>query len=153
MVQNSRQTAQAEAIAFFSNRFMKKRNVTGLIWGARTLLALAVILVVYFSLSPNDSIAGQSWIPWDKAKHHITYFGLCGLALIAFSNVSSLWIGLAVLFFSIVVELAQPIFGRTFSVFDILANLSGVLAVLSIAMIYYFRSTLEASAKALSVKL
>ncbi|MEL7547227.1 MAG: hypothetical protein AAGJ84_11285 [Pseudomonadota bacterium] len=116
---------------------------TIIVWGCRAVLALAVVVVVYGSLGPTDPAAVPGWIPWDKAQHFIAFLGLSAIALIAFANVPSLFVGLIVFTLGLVIELVQPAFGRTQSASDVIANLTGILTVLGLVFLAEVRVRLR----------
>lgn len=108
------------------------------------MLSVGVFAVIYFSLGPNDQAATLAWLPWDKAQHHLAYLLLCFVALIAFANLPSLAVGFCVFALGAALELIQPAFGRTQSVFDLIANLTGVATVLAVILLADVRKRLRA---------
>lgn len=119
------------------------RILSLLIWGARASLVVSALFVIYFSLGPADPMSDVGWIPWDKAKHYLAYFGLTVIAVLVFAHLPSFVVAAAVFAFGVALELMQPVFGRTFSVFDAIANLSGIFSVLCIIAVAEIRLILR----------
>jgi len=105
-------------------------------WSARisviaTLIALAAILVA--SLSPVDS-AGDPGSA-DKTMHVIAY-AIAVIPLAAAPLKSRLRIALGALIWSGTIELVQPLVGRSASFSDLMANATGVLLGLFVAVMF-----------------
>lgn len=125
-----------------------REPIVGLtVWTCRILLSVGIVAIVCLSLGPNDQAAALAWLPWDKAQHHLAYLLLCFVALIAFANLPSLAVGFCVFALGAALELIQPAFGRTQSVFDLIANLTGVATVLAVICLADVRKRLRAFEK------
>lgn len=120
------------------------RVVQKFIWAARLAFVVALAAVLYGSLAAIDPLAAPNeWIPWDKARHYLAYLVLSALALIAFANVPAAIIGMGLIFVGVGIESLQPLFDRSFSVFDILANALGILTVLGTLLLVALRQRLQ----------
>jgi len=127
----------------FSNRVVKR-----IVWLSRLCFVVALAAVVYLSLGPTDPLAvTNDFIPWDKARHYLAYLVLSGLALAAFANVPSVFIGLGLFALGLGVEVMQPAFDRSQSLFDLAANALGILTVLALVLIIAVRTRLQDQGK------
>jgi len=93
--------------------------------GAAWLFPLALAVVVWGELKP--SAHGPEG--FDKVLHFLAYFGLAGLATVAFGRLrAALWAGLALAAFGGALEIVQSFVGRDAEWGDELANVIGVCA-------------------------
>ncbi|MGD9558970.1 MAG: VanZ family protein [Mangrovibacterium sp.] len=92
------------------------------------------LVITFLCIVPQDELPEAGGIPYfDKFVHFTLYFIFSILSLFVFSSgkMSTKILILAGIFvFSFLIEVTQGImpYGRTFSVTDLLANLSGILA-------------------------
>jgi VanZ family protein len=113
-----------EKIVKIANKHLTLIKALTLIW----LLLIAVLCIV-----PQNDLPEGPEIPYfDKFVHFMLYFVLTTLSLFVFSGSkhSNKIILISIIFvFSFFIEIMQGIlpFGRTFSLTDLLANLSGIL--------------------------
>ena len=99
---------------------------------AAWLFPVALAVVVWGELKP--SAHGPEG--WDKVLHFMAYFGLAGLATVAFGRLRpALWAGLALAVFGGVLEIVQSFVGRDAEWGDELANIVGVGAGLAAGLI------------------
>ena len=102
-----------------------------ILWSARLVFILLLAALIWLSLAePGDP--GPGWldfITWDKAKHFLAYLALCAVGLVAFPRMPLPVLFLALLAQSAIIEAAQPYFGRSREIADLVANLAGLLTV------------------------
>lgn len=119
----------------------KKSAVIGLIlwWG----------FIFTLTSLPGTSLPKNSMIGIDKLVHLVMYGGLSFFLTIVLSNrglrdlkllASVILITLAYSYFD---EWHQPFVGRTFSYYDIIANMVGVLMTSVPLTLYYFRKRIK----------
>ncbi len=96
---------------------------------AATFIGAATIS--FASLSPPGS-AGDPGSA-DKAMHIIAY-AIIVLPLALVRSRTRIWSAVGILIWSGCIELLQPLFGRSSSVSDVIANASGILLGLSLAV-------------------
>lgn len=110
----------------------------------RALLAGAalacVLAVLVLSLAPERwRLVAAIGPAWFNLAHLPAYFMLTAISVTllgrrAILDVQQLlWIGATIYAFSLIVELVQPLVGRTFSTGDLALNAAGVLAAVSAA--------------------
>ncbi|MDJ0922042.1 MAG: hypothetical protein QNI84_13015 [Henriciella sp.] len=111
-----------------------------LLWGARFafLVALALTSVLSFT-SPDQASALDDFIPWDKAEHFIAYYVLAGVGLVAFPRLPTLVLFALLFTQSAIIEAMQPYVGRTRDIYDLVANIAGLLAVVGPLCAYKVR--------------
>lgn len=98
-----------------------------LIWSARGILLLALLLITWLSLMPVSDIPITTF--WDKADHAAAFFALSLLAAAAFPR-SKFRLRLApmLLAYGVGIELAQSFtVTRSASLLDVVADLVGIL--------------------------
>ena len=105
-----------------------------------SILGLAAVVLI-FSLSNPLSGMGDI-IPIDKVKHALAYAALGFVALYGRKTAKSSFLAvIALLAFSITVELAQPMFGRAADELDFVANVVGIsIACCALLIIRRFNS-------------
>lgn len=87
----------------------------------------ASLFTLWRALLPDDG--GFGFIPWDKAKHFIAFYGLTALAVAALPG-SRFWrIGAVLLAFGVVIEVLQGLVGRDAALGDLVADACGILAM------------------------
>lgn len=104
-------------------------------------VALACVLaVLVLSLAPERwRLVAAIGPAWFNLAHLPAYFMLTAISVTllgrrAILDVQQLlWIGATIYVFSLIVELVQPLVGRTFSTGDLVLNAAGILAALSAA--------------------
>jgi VanZ family protein len=100
----------------------------------RILTLIWLFLITILCLLPQDELPRAGNIPYfDKLVHFTFYFVLTTLCLLIFPGLKlsgKLLLAAGIFSFSFFIEIMQWIlpFGRTFSLVDLLANLSGVIA-------------------------
>jgi VanZ family protein len=100
----------------------------------KALTLIWFLLITVLCIMPQNDLPEGPEIPYfDKFVHFMLYFVLVTLSLFVFSasKHSNKIILISIIFaFSFFIEVIQGIlpFGRTFSLLDLLANLSGILA-------------------------
>lgn len=102
-----------------------------------TLAALLVVLVM--SLRPSLSVGGAQHI--DKVLHLGAYAVLAGLSRLGWPNIWGGWLFSFWAIFGIGIEIAQHTmaWGRTGSLADIIANLTGAAITLTFFHIFWTR--------------
>ncbi|HUO21914.1 MAG TPA: hypothetical protein VMU59_05300 [Caulobacteraceae bacterium] len=114
---------------------MPRRALTGpshyaaLLIAARIAFAAACLVVGYGVFAPPGH--GVSVFPWDKAEHFTAFFGLMGLAIVAFPG-TPLWVlAVSLSFAGAAIEVIQatPLVRRDADVWDWVADTLGILAV------------------------
>ncbi|MGV8095610.1 MAG: VanZ family protein [Mangrovibacterium sp.] len=114
-----------EKIVKIANKHLPLIKALTLIW---------FLLITVLCIMPQNDLPKGPEIPYfDKFIHFMLYFVLVTLSLFVFSasKHSNKIILISIIFaFSFFIEVIQGIlpFGRTFSLLDLLANLSGILA-------------------------
>ena len=102
-----------------------------ILWSARLLFILLLAALIWLSLAGQGE-PGSGWLDfiiWDKAKHFLAYLALCAVGMVAFPRMPLPVLFLALLAQSAIIEAAQPYFGRSRDIADLLANLAGLLTV------------------------
>lgn len=98
----------------------------------KTITIVWLILITLLCLIPQDDLPQTELIPHlDKLVHFSLYFVLTVLSLIVYRKPKlrgKILIMTGIFVFSLLIEIMQGIlpFGRTFSLTDLLANLSGI---------------------------
>ena len=106
-----------------------------------TLLTKAVFFLGLFVLS-YQSIAPYSGTPsisnFDKVQHAAGYAVLAGLFALAWPKLRLLWVAFLPALYGAGLEVAQSLtpYGRTGSIYDAVANLAGVLIIISVWVIW-----------------
>jgi VanZ family protein len=100
-----------------------------LLVAARIAFTAASLVVAYGVFAPPGH--GKPIMPWDKAEHFTAFFGLMGLALLAFPATSLVVLAVALSFAGAMVEVIQatPLVGRDADVWDWVADTIGILAI------------------------
>ncbi len=94
----------------------------------------ALALVIWGELSPS---AGDPLGIWDKALHFTAYFGLAGLATVAFNGGRrAIWAATGLALLGAALEIVQGMVGRDMSLYDEVANILGVMAGFAVAHAY-----------------
>lgn len=104
--------------------------------GLRIILILCALSIAYLSLMPAYTVT----ISNDKLGHLIAYAVLTTIiGLVWYPNLKSFGIGvLLALLYGVLIEFAQHFIpGRSLSVYDMLANASGVLIGIIITVIFH----------------
>ncbi len=97
----------------------------------RILFIVCLGVITYFSLMPSGSAVTIAH--YDKVQHIIGYGGLTGLLALAMPRLSLRWVFIWPGLYGGLIELAQSsmAYGRTGSVWDLFANMTGAgLAIL-----------------------
>ena len=104
------------------------------LWFARILFCVLLVGLTYLALSnsKDDLSAWWDFIVWDKAKHFLAYLVLSIVGAVAFPKIPFPILFLALLAQSAVIEAAQPYFGRSRDVADLMANFGGILAMTAV---------------------
>lgn len=91
------------------------------------LFFLAIVAIVFASLVPNDRVDIRGWN--DKFWHAVAYFGASALAVVSFPGRREriVWLVFLVVLGGLL-ELGQQYVGRTTSLGDMVANLTGVMS-------------------------
>ncbi len=99
-------------------------------WIFRLLTFAAVLTVAYMSLRPSFSVGGVQHM--DKILHFGAYGVLAGLARLGWLRMWAGWLFIGLAVFGISIEITQHMMdlGRTGSLADTLANLSGAACAL-----------------------
>ena len=103
-------------------------------WLVKIAAIIWICLLLYLCLAPSEEFPDYIGIPFfDKIAHFTIYFVLCILMILIFKIpkwTRNTFILIISLFgFSLFIEIMQHVmpFGRTFSVGDLIANLSGII--------------------------
>ncbi len=99
----------------------------------KVLFYLCLCLIVFFSIVPQDVNSLLSGMRFTKSgffQHVFGYFVLSVLACLAFKG-NNIWVILVgILILGGILEIIQYVLpARTFNIYDLLANLAGVLVV------------------------
>ncbi|WP_018147485.1 VanZ family protein [Henriciella marina] len=101
--------------------------VRAILWFARTGFLALYAAIIFLSLASVESdVNVVHLIPSDKAGHFLGYFALTSIAILAFPRIPIAVLAVIIITQSAAVEVAQPFFGRTADIYDLLANLVGV---------------------------
>ena len=121
----------------------KKRSISRL-----EVFAIVGLAAIVLTLSLSNPLSGiGDIIPIDKIKHAIAYAALGFVALYGRKSAKSRFLAIiAVLGFSIAVELLQPLFGRSADELDFVANVVGIaIACCALLIIRHFDGPQSAS--------
>lgn len=100
-----------------------------ILFASRITFFAACLVVGYGVFSPPGH--APAVLPWDKAEHFTAFFGLMGLALVAFPGMPlwALTVVLSVAGAAIEVIQGTPLVGRDADVWDWVADSIGILAI------------------------
>ncbi|MDR3509861.1 MAG: VanZ family protein [Caulobacteraceae bacterium] len=98
---------------------------------ARLTLALSSAVAAYLLFAPGAAVDHMTarYIPWDKAAHFIGFYGLTTLTLLSFPRNRRADLTMILLLCGASSEVIQGLVGRDGDLYDFLADLCGVAAV------------------------
>jgi Predicted integral membrane protein len=110
----------------WADKHIKLVKITSVVW---------IIMLLYLCLAPSPELPDDFEIPFlDKIAHFIIYFVLCTFLILIYKIqkwTRQTFILIISLFgFSLFIEIMQHVMslGRTFSVGDLVANISGIIS-------------------------
>lgn len=114
------------------------------VWAARVCFLLIIALLAFFSFTgPESEVDVRSFIPWDKARHVVAYFSLTLVGLLAFPSLPLVPLFGGAFLGSVIIEIAQPVVGRSFDLDDLLANGVGIAAAAACVLLSNIRDTVR----------
>ncbi|MES2798715.1 MAG: VanZ family protein [Bacteroidota bacterium] len=99
----------------------------------RIVFALLFIFVSYLLLFPSEELPKVEVS--DKLAHVLVFFSLMFTGGLAFGRKNYLRTGILLIMYGALVEIVQPYVNRNASLYDALANFSGV--IIAIVLIYF----------------
>ncbi len=118
----------------------------------RIASVLVLIAVLVLSFLPSDSADPMRVFSWNSVdlSHVVAYASLAGAALLSVPKLT-LWQGIGIVvtisLLGGVIELLQPLVGRTTSVVDFAENEVGVAIGIAISCVYWFGQKIRARGK------
>lgn len=103
----------------------------------RVPLIIIIALIIIFSLLP--STGEESKLPFDKLEHFIAYFSLMFFIMLSFSSrvvrIAGFFLSIGL---GILMEYAQQFIpGRQVSMYDEIANVSGLVVAVVVMLLFY----------------
>ena len=89
--------------------------------------AIALATITFASLSPRGSSGDPGAVGIPDSIAHIVAYAVVIFFRAATPSANLVWPGFAVLVWSILIELLQPLVGRSANLHDVLANATGVI--------------------------
>jgi VanZ family protein len=103
-------------------------NASPFLWGFRVVLALAMMVVLYLALSPQQAVSLGS----DKVNHVLAFVALGTFAQFGFPRLNPLWVLVPLFCFGVAIELLQTQVGRFAAMDDLVAD--GIGLIISVAV-------------------
>jgi len=93
----------------------------------KLLFFIVLVFIGLFAFLPESNSIFQLIKGFDKLNHFLAFFTLSLLFIISFNPKHKVISILIMLIIGIIIEVIQPIFQRSFSLFDLVFNMLGIL--------------------------